>query len=40
MVGLHWQTSRWRGKGIRCGGRGRGGQTVGPVGHWAAALFR
>ena len=36
MVGLHWQTSRWRGKGIRVGGGGRewsGGGRMGPVGH-------
>ena len=25
-VGLHWQTSRWRGKGIRDGGGGEGGR--------------
>ena len=36
LVGLHWQTRPWRGKGIRGGwlwGGVRGGLLVGPVGH-------
>ena len=36
LVGLHWQTGRWRGKGNKGGGwvdGGSGGGRVGPVGH-------